>query len=131
MSTIVRCSYPAIRSTAWLEVGLRTNMHADQPRPGRRKGRISWMRPLRLVRVYRLCFAGARDLSAACSGYLMISVMVPAPTVRPPSRMAKRRPFSIATGVCSVISSEMLSPGITISVPAGSFAEPVTSVVRK
>jgi elongation factor Tu len=28
----------------------------------------------------------------------MISLMAPAPTVRPPSRMAKRRPFSIATG---------------------------------
>jgi hypothetical protein len=63
--------------------------------------------------------------------YLMISEIVPAPTVRPPSRIAKRRPFSIATGVCSVISSPMLSPGITISVPSGSFAEPVTSVVRK
>ena len=37
--------------------------------------------------------------------YLMMSEMVPAPTVRPPSRMAKRRPFSMATGVCSVISS--------------------------
>ena len=37
--------------------------------------------------------------------YLMISLMVPAPTVRPPSRMAKRRPFSMATGVCSVISN--------------------------
>ena len=63
--------------------------------------------------------------------YLMISLIVPAPTVRPPSRMAKRRPFSMATGVCSVISSWMLSPGITISVPSGSFADPVTSVVRK
>ena len=63
--------------------------------------------------------------------YLMMSLMAPAPTVRPPSRMAKRRPFSIATGVCSVISSETLSPGITISVPSGSFADPVTSVVRK
>jgi hypothetical protein len=63
--------------------------------------------------------------------HAMISEMVPAPTVRPPSRMAKRKPFSMATGVCSSISSEMLSPGITISVPAGSFAVPVTSVVRK
>ena len=61
----------------------------------------------------------------------MISEMVPAPTVLPPSRMAKRRPFSMATGVPSVMSSEMLSPGITISVPSGSFADPVTSVVRK
>ncbi len=51
--------------------------------------------------------------------YLIISVMVPAPTVRPPSRIAKRKPFSIATGVISSISSATLSPGITISVPAG------------
>ncbi len=63
--------------------------------------------------------------------YFSISVMVPAPTVRPPSRMANLRPFSIATGVCSSISRLMLSPGITISVPAGSLAVPVTSVVRK
>src|SRR5271156_671990 len=67
----------------------------------------------------------------ARSCYWMMSVMVPAPTVRPPSRIANLRPFSIATGVCSSISSEMLSPGITISVPSGSFADPVTSVVRK
>jgi len=39
------------------------------------------------------------------SPYLIISEMVPAPTVRPPSRMAKRKPFSMATGVISVISS--------------------------
>ena len=30
--------------------------------------------------------------------YSMISVMEPEPTVRPPSRIAKRRVFSIATG---------------------------------
>ena len=66
-----------------------------------------------------------------CTAYLMISVIVPAPTVLPPSRMAKRRPFSMATGVISSISSCTLSPGITISVPSGSSATPVTSVVRK
>src|SRR6266568_6855318 len=63
--------------------------------------------------------------------YCTISLMVPAPTVCPPSRMAKRRPFSIATGVISSITSCTLSPGITISVPEGSSATPVTSVVRK
>lgn len=31
--------------------------------------------------------------------YSTTSVIVPAPTVRPPSRMAKRNPFSIAIGV--------------------------------
>ena len=63
--------------------------------------------------------------------YLIISEIVPAPTVCPPSRMANRRPLSIATGVISSISNATLSPGITISVPAGNSATPVTSVVRK
>ena len=61
----------------------------------------------------------------------MISVTVPAPTVRPPSRIAKRKPFSMAIGVISSTVSVTLSPGITISVPSGNFATPVTSVVRK
>jgi hypothetical protein len=63
--------------------------------------------------------------------YSMISVTAPAPTVWPPSRIAKRKPFSKATGVISVTSQLTLSPGITISTPAGSFMSPVTSVVRK
>ena len=61
----------------------------------------------------------------------MISATVPAPTVRPPSRMAKRSPFSSATGVISSIARLTLSPGITISTPSGNSADPVTSVVRK
>ncbi len=61
----------------------------------------------------------------------MILATTPAPTVRPPSRMAKRRPSSIAIGTISSTSIVMLSPGITISVPSGSFTVPVTSVVRK
>jgi hypothetical protein len=60
-----------------------------------------------------------------------ISVTVPAPTVRPPSRIAKRKPLSMATGVINSISIATLSPGITISMPSGNFATPVTSVVRK
>lgn len=55
----------------------------------------------------------------------------PEATVRPPSRIAKRSPSSIAIGVISVISMRMLSPGITISTPSGSLIVPVTSVVRK
>ena len=55
----------------------------------------------------------------------------PAPTVRPPSRMAKRSFSSMAMGWISVTVILMLSPGITISVPAGSSRLPVTSVVRK
>src|SRR5262249_19039300 len=66
-----------------------------------------------------------------CSRYATSSATTPAPTVRPPSRMAKRSSFSIAMGVISSISIVTLSPGMTISRPCGSFATPVTSVVRK
>jgi len=58
-------------------------------------------------------------------------VTTPAPTVRPPSRMAKRNPSSIAIGAISATVICTLSPGITISVPLGSSTAPVTSVVRK
>jgi hypothetical protein len=63
--------------------------------------------------------------------YSIILATTPAPTVRPPSRMAKRSFSSIAIGTISVTSIEMLSPGITISVPVGKVTTPVTSVVRK
>ena len=63
--------------------------------------------------------------------YSTISDTVPAPTVRPPSRIAKRNPFSMAMGAINSISIATLSPGITISTPAGKCAIPVTSVVRK
>src|SRR5438045_3361446 len=63
--------------------------------------------------------------------YLMTSVTTPAPTVRPPSRIAKRRPGSMAIGWMSSISMFVLSPGMTISWPSGSLIDPVTSVVRK
>src|SRR5690606_31620790 len=63
--------------------------------------------------------------------YSMILATTPAPTVRPPSRIANRSPSSIAIGWISVTVIPMLSPGITISVPAGSSQLPVTSVVRK
>src|SRR5258708_39785949 len=63
--------------------------------------------------------------------YATISAIVPAPTVCPPSRIANRKPFSMATGVINSITKLTLSPGITISVPAGSSATPVTSVVRR
>src|SRR5262249_1498293 len=70
----------------------------------------------------------ADDLLAA---YSKILVTTPAPTVRPPSRMAKRSPSSIAIGVISSIFIWTLSPGMTISVPSGRVQTPVTSVVRK
>ena len=65
------------------------------------------------------------------ASYSMTLDTTPEPTVRPPSRIAKRRPCSMAMGVISVISMSMLSPGITISTPSGSLMLPVTSVVRK
>jgi hypothetical protein len=52
--------------------------------------------------------------------YLMILVTEPAPTVRPPSRMAKRRPSSMAIGWISVTVISVVSPGMTISLPSGS-----------
>ena len=63
--------------------------------------------------------------------HLLIFVTRPAPTVRPPSRMAKRRPSSMAIGWISSNAISVLSPGMTISVPSGSVTTPVTSVVRK
>jgi len=63
--------------------------------------------------------------------YSMISVTAPDPTVRPPSRMANRSPFSMATGVINSTAIATLSPGITISTPSGNVATPVTSVVRR
>src|SRR4029077_15339067 len=56
----------------------------------------------------------------------MILATTPAPTVRPPSRIAKRSPSSIAIGVISSTQTRTLSPGITLSVPSGSFTTPVT-----
>src|SRR5437588_12774641 len=50
-----------------------------------------------------------------CHCYLSIFVTTPAPTVRPPSRIAKRSPSSMAIGWISSISMFVLSPGMTIS----------------
>jgi hypothetical protein len=65
------------------------------------------------------------------SDHLTILMTRPEPTVRPPSRMAKPRPSSMAMGWISVTEISVLSPGMTISVPSGSVMTPVTSVVRK
>ena len=73
-----------------------------------------------------------RAFPDVCShSYSMTLVTTPAPTVRPPSRMAKRNPSSIAIGAIRLTVIDTLSPGITISVPAGNSADPVTSVVLK
>ena len=63
--------------------------------------------------------------------YSIILLTTPAPTVRPPSRIAKRKPSDIAMLEPRVTVILILSPGITISVPEGSSTAPVTSVVRK
>ena len=55
----------------------------------------------------------------------------PAPTVRPPSRIAKRSPSSMAIGWISSTCMVALSPGITISTFSARVTTPVTSVVRK
>jgi len=51
--------------------------------------------------------------------YLSILTTAPEPTVRPPSRIAKRVPSSIAIGAINSISIVILSPGIIISTPSG------------
>src|SRR2546429_452301 len=48
-----------------------------------------------------------------------MSATTPAPTVRPPSRIANRSSFSIAIGVISSTTISTLSPGITIPRPPG------------
>src|SRR6187399_902443 len=63
--------------------------------------------------------------------YFVILLTTPEPTVRPPSRIAKRRPSSIAIGAINLTPIVTLSPGMTISVPSGRITSPVTSVVRK
>ena len=71
-----------------------------------------------------------RPLCRNLRNYFTILETTPEPTVLPPSRIAKRRPSSTATGLMSETSILTLSPGMTISTPSGSLMEPVTSVVR-
>jgi len=63
--------------------------------------------------------------------YSTIEVICPAPTVLPPSLIAKRNPSLIATALINSTVIVKLSPGITISVPSGNWISPVTSVVLK
>src|SRR5437879_5050944 len=76
-------------------------------------------------------FGGSSGGSAPRVTYLRILITRPAPTVRPPSRIAKRRPSSMAIGLMSSTVISVLSPGMTISVPPGRSTLPVMSVVRK
>lgn len=56
---------------------------------------------------------------------------VPAPTVRPPSRMAKPSPSSSATALPSLTDTSTVSPGAALSTPSGRTSSPGTSVVRR
>ena len=87
-----------------------------------------------------LRFRGILRLDTECTpdtqfissyNYSMIVATRPDPTVRPPSRIAKVRPWLIAIGWISSIVISMLSPGMHISVPSGRLITPVTSVVLK
>ena len=69
--------------------------------------------------------------TAGKRNYAWISATTPEPTVRPPSRIAKRSPFSQAIGAISSTIMLTLSPGRHISTPSGRLIEPVTSVVLK
>lgn len=112
-----RTAPPARGPPARSEPGPRTSGHAKGPVRPKSYG------PL-------LVLAGATR-SNRQGNYLTILVTWPAPTVRPPSRMANFRPSSMATGWMSSTFISVLSPGMTISVPSGRVTTPVTSVVRK
>ncbi len=100
---------------------------------GRRLSRPRTRRRARTTEVVRALLKQLGELpdQRKAINYLMILVTWPAPTVRPPSRMANFRPSSMATGWISSTRISVLSPGMTISVPSGRFTTPVTSVVRK
>src|SRR3546814_17725924 len=63
---------------------------------------------------------GARGPLPEQVNYLVMLATTPAPTVRPPSRIAKRRPSSMAIGAIRLTFIETLSHGKTISLSAGS-----------
>ena len=99
----------------------------------------STSKPLSLTRILSLAiippnthlacaYTQARQLSIC---YSMISTTWPLATVRPPSRIANRSPFSMAIGLISSTEIEVLSPGITICLSSGRTTVPVMSVVRK
>ena len=87
----------------------------------------------RVIPVFTLLTGQCNNISHSrkISSYSIISLTTPAPTVRPPSRIANLSSFSIAIGVIRLPSRPTLSPGITISTPSGNVTTPVTSVVLK
>ena len=83
------------------------------------------------ILTYTQCCTSTSHCSLLIRNYSMIVATRPDPTVLPPSRIAKVRPCSIAIGWISSMVISTLSPGMHISVPAGSSQTPVTSVVLK
>jgi len=85
-------------------------------------------RPTQGIKSFLAC--GFRS-PAVKNGYSTTSATRPEPIVRPPSRMAKVNPCSIATGLPNSTETVTRSPGITISMLSSRVREPVTSVVLK
>jgi len=90
-----------------------------------------YLRLLFLYLYFSFIYFFTNDYSLTTNDYSTISLTTPALIVLPPSRIAKRRPFSMAIGVINSPLIVILSPGITISTPSGSSTVPVTSVVLK
>ena len=106
----------------------------------------AWINFNGFIIIYNEVLAGAEGLEPTTSGfgdrrstnwttllsvYFKILVTTPAPTVLPPSLIAKFKLSFIAIGVINFTVNFPSSPGITISVPAGKVTSPVTSVVLK
>ena len=112
-----------------------TSVQANRMRRQRstRQGYLLWQSDRKTgTRFNRIpVFCLSTNQSQESDSYSTIRTTAPAPTVWPPSRIAKRRPCSMAIGVMISTSISTLSPGMTISTPSGSLMEPVTSVVRK
>src|SRR6266545_7489732 len=111
--------------------GQRHRSHHPGPGPGHVRHDVAHGRVQDLVVVGPQLDPDLRCRHIVVPDYLRIFVTRPAPTVRPPSRMAKRRPSSMAMGAMSSTSISVLSPGMTISTPSAILMAPVTSVVRK
>ena len=112
-------------------------LRADHPDPSDKRDRIQKRASPRRDNKHeepppkRERLQATRPKPTSIETYFVIFVTRPAPTVRPPSRIAKRKPSSIAIGEINSTDISVLSPGITISVPSGKDTDPVTSVVRK
>ena len=110
-------------------IGTRARHHS--PFGSTPAARHSGRGPLPLSHFEGATLRRAPEKGTCIASYSWIFATTPAPTVRPPSRIAKRSPSSIAIGAISSTTIFTLSPGITISTPSGSSQAPVTSVVRK